>query len=64
MLYFKEHRLKAGYSVPQFSKLTGIPIRTIEALEKRRDCLMSNALKIAEALNITLNDLLTPPDDN
>ena len=46
------------------SEITGIPIRTIEGLEKRGDCLVSNALKITDALGITLNDLLTPPPDN
>jgi hypothetical protein len=33
-------------------------------LEKRGDCLVSNALKITDALGITLNDLLTAPPDN
>ncbi len=60
-LYIKEHRLKSGINVPQMSKLTGIPIRTIEALEKRGDCLVSNAKKIADALGLTLNDFLEPP---
>lgn len=63
IMYFKEHRKAAGYSVPKLSSLTGLPIRTIEGLEKRGDCLVSNALKIAEALGITLNDLLEPPKD-
>ena len=61
MLHIKAHRLKAKITVPKMSEITGIPIRTIEALEKRGDCLVSNALKIAEALGLTLNDLLTPP---
>lgn len=61
-LYVKNYRLKAGISVPKMSEITGIPIRTIEALEKRGDCLVSNALKIAEALGVTLDDLLTPPE--
>lgn len=63
IMYFKEHRKAAGVSVPKMSELTGIHIRTIEDLEKRGDCLVSNALKIAEALGITLNDLLEPPED-
>ena len=61
MLYIKEHRLRAGISVPKMAELTDIPRRTIQDLEKRRDCLVSNALKIAEALGVTLNDLLKPP---
>lgn len=61
MLYIKEHRLKKGLSVPNLVELTGISRRTIQELEKRGDCLVSNALKIAEALGITLNDLCEPP---
>lgn len=61
MLYIKEHRLKKGLSVPKLVELTGISRRTIQELEKRGDCLVSNALKIADALGITLNDLCEPP---
>ena len=48
-LYIKEYRKRAKISVPQMSEITGIPIRTIEGLEKRGDCLVSNALKITDA---------------
>lgn len=64
MLYIKQYRKKLGISVPKMSKLTGIPIRTIEDLEKRGDCLVSNALKIANVLGLKLDDLLTPPADD
>ena len=64
MLYIKQHRKKLGISVPKMSKLTGISIRTIEDLEKRGDCLVSNALKIANVLGLKLDDLLTPPTDD
>lgn len=60
-LYIKAYRLRAKISVPKMSEMTGIPVRTIEALEKRGDCLVSNAYKIAAALGVTLNDLLAPP---
>ncbi len=63
MLYIKEHRQKAGISVPKMSELTGLSRRTIQDLEKRGDCLVSNALKIAEVLGLKLDDFLTPPDD-
>ena len=63
-LYFKAYRLRAKISVPKMSKLTGIPIRTIEELEKRGDCLVSNALKITEALGISLDDLLNDPNES
>lgn len=64
MLYIKQYRKKLGISVPKMSNLTGIPIRTIEDLEKRGDCLVSNALKIANVLGLKLDDLLTPPSDD
>lgn len=60
-LYIKEHRKKAGISVPKMAEITGMPIRTIEALEKRGDCLVSNALKIAQVLGLKLDDLLVSP---
>ncbi|HCD70117.1 MAG TPA: hypothetical protein DEQ68_05785 [Ruminococcaceae bacterium] len=44
-------------------ELTGIPRRTIQDLEKRGDCLVSNALKIANVLGVKLDDLLSPPTD-
>lgn len=62
-LYIKEYRLKAGVSVPKMSELTGISRRTIQDLEKRGDCLVSNALKITEVLGLKLDDLLNPPAD-
>lgn len=61
MLYIKQYRLKAGISVPKMSELTGISRRTIQDLEKRGDCLVSNALKIAQVLGLKLDDLLNPP---
>ncbi len=62
-LYIKAYRLKAGISVPKMCELTGIPRRTIQEIEKRGDCLVSNAKKIADALGLTLNDLLEAPED-
>ena len=63
MLYIEEYRKKAGISVPKMSELTGLSKRTIEDLEKRGDCLVSNALKIAEVLGVKLDDFLSPPSD-
>lgn len=62
-LFIKSYRKQAKISVPKMSELTGIPIRTIEELEKRGDCLVSNALKIAQVLGVTLDALLAPPDE-
>ncbi|MDE6733811.1 MAG: helix-turn-helix transcriptional regulator [Oscillospiraceae bacterium] len=62
MMYIKQYRLKAGISVPKMSEITGIPVRTIEALEKRGDCLVSNAKKIADVLGLKIDDFFTLPE--
>jgi len=53
----KQIRLSKKISVPEFVKLTGIPRRTIQDIEARGDCLVSNAKKIADALNVTMDEL-------
>jgi len=50
-------RLERGYSVPKLSKLSELPVRTIEDLEKRGDCKVSNAIKLAAALGVSLDEL-------
>lgn len=61
MIYLKEHREAKGITIPKLAERTGIPKRTIEDVQRRGDCLVSNALKLAEALGVTLNDLCEPP---
>lgn len=61
MLYLKEHRAAKGLTIPKLVELTGLSKRTIEDIQKRGDCLVSNALKIAKALGITLDELCKPP---
>ncbi len=63
MLYIKQHRLKAGISVPKMSELTGLSRRTIEDLEKRGDCLVSNAKMIADILGLKIDDFFTLPEN-
>ena len=53
----KQLRLAQGYSVPQFSKLTNIPVRTIEDIEKRGDCKLSYAKIFAESLGVSIDEL-------
>ena len=62
-LHLREARLSKGLSVPALVSLTGIPRRTIQDIEKRGDCLASNAKIIADALNITVDDLFSPPQN-
>lgn len=62
MIYLKEHRTQGGLSVPQLVELTGISRRTIQDIEKRQDCLLSNALVLANGLGLTLDEICTNPN--
>lgn len=60
----KFYRIKRDLSIPQLSLLSGIPIRTIEDIEKRGCCKLDTAKKLAEALNINPYDLITEHNYN
>lgn len=53
----KEIRTTKKISVPKLVEMTGISRRTIQDIEKRGDCLVSNAKKLAKALEVTLDEL-------
>lgn len=53
----KKIRIERGLSVPQLVELSGVPRRTIQDLERRGDGRISTAIKLAEALGITLDEL-------
>lgn len=53
----KKIRIEKGLSVPALSKLSGVPVRTIENIEKRDQGTIANAIKLADALNVTLDEL-------
>lgn len=53
----KELRLKKGLTVQELADAAGISKRTLEDILRREDCLVSNAVKIADALGVTLDDL-------
>lgn len=53
-------RLEKGLSVAELSRLSGVPVRTIEDLEKRGDGRVSTLIKLADALSITLDELCRP----
>lgn len=57
MLHLKEIRLSKGLSVPKLAEQTGIHRRTLQDIEKRGDCMLSTAYKLAKTLEVTLNDL-------
>ena len=53
----REIRLKKGLTVPKLSELSDVPVRTIENTEKRDTCNVSTAIKLAHALNVSLDEL-------
>lgn len=53
----KEIRLSKGISVPMLVELSGVPRRTIQDIEKNGDCRVSTAIKLADALDVTLDEL-------
>ena len=53
----KKIRLEKGLSVPALSRLSGVPVRTIEDIERRGDCKVSTAIKLASALLVSLDYL-------
>ena len=59
----KQIRLQQNISVPKLVELTGISRRTIQDIEKRNDCLVSNAIKLAKALNVSLDELCSDVED-
>lgn len=53
----KQLRRERGLTVPKLSELSGVPKRTIEDIESRDDCRVSTAIKLADALGVTLDEL-------
>lgn len=53
----REIRKNKNMSVPELSRLSGVSVRTIEDLEKRGDGRVSTLIKLADALNVTLDQL-------
>ena len=60
----KKIRTEKGLSVPQLVELSGVPRRTIQDIEKKDECKVSTAIKLADALNVTLDELCrTKPNE-
>lgn len=50
-------RIAQHLSVPELSRRSGVPIRTIENIEKTDHATVSNAIRLADALGVTLDEL-------
>ena len=53
----KDIRLAKGLSVPQLVELSGVPRRTIQDIEKNGTCKLDTAIKLADVLNVSLDNL-------
>ena len=57
----KEVRTQMGLSLAKLSDMSGVPVRTLEDIERRKDCRISTARKICDALDISLDELYPSP---
>ncbi|MEI3163014.1 MAG: helix-turn-helix transcriptional regulator [Lachnospirales bacterium] len=53
----KEIRKSKNLTQKALSELSNVPLRTIEDLERRGDGRVSTLIKLANALNVTLDEL-------
>lgn len=53
----KQVRNEKGLSIRKLSEVSGVPIRTIEDLERRGDGRISTLIPLANALGVTLDEL-------
>ena len=53
----KQIRNFQGLSIRKLSELTDVPVRTIEDIEHFDRCKVDTAIKLADALHVTLDEL-------
>lgn len=53
----KQIRNSQGLSIRALSELADVPQRTIEDIERFNRCKVDTAIKLADALNVTLDEL-------
>ncbi|TGX94883.1 XRE family transcriptional regulator [Hominisplanchenecus murintestinalis] len=53
----KQIRNQQNLSIRALSELSAVPIRTIEDIERFNRCKVDTAIKLADALNVTLDEL-------
>ncbi|MDL2301819.1 helix-turn-helix transcriptional regulator [Lachnospiraceae bacterium OttesenSCG-928-D06] len=60
----REIRKNKGFSVPELSRLSSVPVRTIEDLERRGDGRVSTLIKLSDALDVSLDVLCREKKEN
>lgn len=53
----REIRKEKKVTVPELARISGVPVRTIEDMEKRGDGRVSTLIRLADALEVTLDRL-------
>lgn len=53
----KQIRSERGLTVQQLADLAGLPKRTVEEVLRRDTCSVTTAIKLADALGVTLDEL-------
>ena len=54
-------RQEKSLTVQQLADKSGLSKRTVEDIIRRGDCMVSNAIKLADALEVTLDELCRTP---
>lgn len=60
----KEIRIEKGLTVQQVADMAGLPKRTVEEVLRRDTCSVNTAIKLADALGVTLDELCRDKTDN
>ena len=53
----REIRKEKKVTVPELARISSVPVRTIEDMEKRGDGRVSTLIRLADALEVTLDRL-------
>lgn len=59
----KEIRRTKNLSVKSLSSISGVPLRTIQDIERFDRCKVDTAIKLADALHVTLDQLCRNSSD-
>lgn len=59
----KQIRTEKGLTVQQVADLAGLPKRTVEEVMRRDACSVATAIKLADALGVTLDELCRDKPD-
>lgn len=60
----KKIRTSQGLSIRALSERADVPIRTIEDIERFDRCKVDTAIKLADALGVTLDTLCRTPSED